>query len=181
MNRFVVISGCSGGGKSTLLRELGQRGHGVVDEPGRRIVEQELSRQGSALPWVDAIAFAHRALERALADRAAAEHLPGWVFFDRSVIDAAAALEHLTDGHGPDIDALPRYHDTVFLTPPWPEIYVTDHERRHSFDDAVAEYQRLLLAYPVSGYDVSVLDKGTVGQRADAILATLARSTPAPN
>jgi predicted ATPase len=37
MNRFVVISGCSGGGKSTLLAELGRRGHAVVEEPGRRI------------------------------------------------------------------------------------------------------------------------------------------------
>jgi predicted ATPase len=30
MNRFVVISGCSGGGKSTLPAELARRGHAVV-------------------------------------------------------------------------------------------------------------------------------------------------------
>ena len=36
-DRFVVISGCSGGGKSTLLSELGRRGYGTVEEPGRRI------------------------------------------------------------------------------------------------------------------------------------------------
>jgi hypothetical protein len=35
MNRFVVISGCSGGGKSTLLAELARRGQAVVEEPGR--------------------------------------------------------------------------------------------------------------------------------------------------
>jgi predicted ATPase len=29
-NRFVVISGCSGGGKSTLLIELGRRGYGMI-------------------------------------------------------------------------------------------------------------------------------------------------------
>ena len=28
--RFVVLSGCSGGGKSTLVEELGVRGHHVV-------------------------------------------------------------------------------------------------------------------------------------------------------
>jgi predicted ATPase len=32
--RFVVISGCSGGGKSALLSELSERGHAVVEEPG---------------------------------------------------------------------------------------------------------------------------------------------------
>jgi predicted ATPase len=41
MNRFVVISGCSGGGKSTLLAELGRRGHTVI---GRRIVIEEMLR-----------------------------------------------------------------------------------------------------------------------------------------
>src|SRR5687768_4886086 len=81
MNRFVVVSGCSGGGKSTLLAELGRRGHDVVEEPGRRIVKKELESGGRALPWVDGPAFARRAVAMALADRAAAEARPGWVFF----------------------------------------------------------------------------------------------------
>ncbi|PYN88080.1 MAG: hypothetical protein DMD87_11285 [Candidatus Rokuibacteriota bacterium] len=51
-DRFVVISGCSGGGKSTLVGELRRRGHSAVDEPGRRIVKEELKSDGSALPWV---------------------------------------------------------------------------------------------------------------------------------
>ncbi|WP_207234152.1 AAA family ATPase [Pseudomonas aeruginosa] len=41
MNYFVAISGCSGGGKSTLLAELKLRGHAVVEEPGRRIIQEE--------------------------------------------------------------------------------------------------------------------------------------------
>ena len=71
VNRFVVISGCSGGGKSTLLIELGQRGYATVQEPGRRIVKEEMLGAGLALPWVNEIAFAQRAVvEIALADRA---------------------------------------------------------------------------------------------------------------
>jgi predicted ATPase len=76
MDRFVVISGCSGGGKSTLLGELARRGHAVVEEPGRRIVRDELERSGTALPWVDGVAFARRAIEMALADRAARAAMP---------------------------------------------------------------------------------------------------------
>ena len=90
MNRFVVISGCSGGGKSTLLSELARRGHAVVEEPGRRDVAEEMRTGGSALPWVDAAAFARRAIEIALADRASAPDAGSWVFFDRGLIDAAA-------------------------------------------------------------------------------------------
>jgi predicted ATPase len=52
-NRFVLISGCSGGGKSTLLAELSARGYPVVKEPGRRIIAGEFASGGSALPWGD--------------------------------------------------------------------------------------------------------------------------------
>jgi predicted ATPase len=64
---FVVISGCSGGGKSTLLTELGRRGYVMVEEPGRRIVRAEMPGDGLALPWVNATAFARRAITLALA------------------------------------------------------------------------------------------------------------------
>jgi predicted ATPase len=62
----------------------------------------------------------------------------------------------------------------VFLTPPWPEIYVTDNERRHSLDAGVAEYQRLLDAYPRLGYEVTILPKVGVAERAEFVLRALA-------
>jgi predicted ATPase len=49
-DRFVVISGCSGGGKSTLLAELVGRGYAAVEEPGRRIVEEELAATDQHYP-----------------------------------------------------------------------------------------------------------------------------------
>jgi predicted ATPase len=73
-----VISGCSSGGKSTLLAGLGRRGQVTVDEPGRRIVREELRRDGSALPWLDKIAFARRAIALALADRIPVSGETGW-------------------------------------------------------------------------------------------------------
>src|SRR5262245_63013614 len=88
MKNFVMISGCSSGGKSTLLAELRRRGFVTIDEPGRRIVVEELKRGGRALPWVDAVAFARRAIEVSLADRADADPSARWVFFDRGLIDA---------------------------------------------------------------------------------------------
>src|ERR1043165_2094468 len=96
MDNFVIISGCSGGGKSTLLAEFQRRGFATVDEPGRRIVAEELERGGNALPWADAAAFCRRAVQMSLADRATADASAPRVFFDRGLIDATAALEHLT-------------------------------------------------------------------------------------
>ena len=175
-DRFVVISGCSTGGKSTLLAELGRRGHATVEEPGRRIVRQELVGDGSALPRVNKVAFARRAVELAIADRRAAADRPaGWVFFDRGLVDAAAALQDLTGE--PRLDTLGpahRYHRRAFLAPLWPEIYVTDPDRRHGLDEAIAEYRRLLVVYPSLGYEVIVLPKVNVPARTVFVLQTLA-------
>ena len=174
-NRFVVISGCSGGGKSTLLNELGRRGYATVGEPGRRIIKQELRGEGFALPWVDEIAFARRAIALAIADHTAASHVTNWVFFDRGLIDAAAALQHLTGE--PALTTLGQahcYHCLVFFTPPWPEVYVTDSERRHDLVAAMTEYQRLLGVYPSLGYEVTILPKVSVPERANFVLHTLA-------
>jgi predicted ATPase len=174
MDRFVVLSGCSGGGKSTLLAELQRRGHATVEEPGRRIVRDEMAGNGAALPWVDAEAFLRRALALAAADFAAARVQPGWVFFDRGLIDAAAGLEHLTGEPAlAEVGRNHRYHRQVFLTPPWPQIYVTDPERRHGLNEAVAEYERLLQVYPALGYQVCILPKLGVAERADLILRAL--------
>ncbi len=173
-SRFVVISGCSSGGKSALLSELGQRGFPTVSEPGRRIVKEELLGEGNALPWRDEIAFARRALALALVDLAEASCHAGWVFFDRGLIDAAFALQHLT-GEPALATVLRehRFHHLVFLAPPWPEIYVTDPERRHGFDTAVAEYQRLLDGYPSLGYKVTILPRVSVSERIDFVLGKL--------
>jgi predicted ATPase len=176
MDRFVIISGCSGGGKSSLLEELRRRGYPTVEEPGRRIVADELARGGNALPWTDLAAFARRAMTLALEDRRSAAGRQGLVFFDRSLIDAAVALAHVTgDDVLTPLQTIHRYHRKVFLTPPWPEIYVGDAERRHGFEDAVEEYRRLEAAYPALGYAMTVLPKAPVEARAEFLLHTLAR------
>ena len=172
--RFVLLSGCSGGGKSTLLEELRLRGHPVVEEPGRRIVREELERGGDALPWIDAAAFARRAIQLALSDRELARNQRGWVFFDRGLIDAVSALEKLTGEAMLQVfGAQHRYHRKVLLAPPWPEIYQGDTERRHSLDESVAEFKRLEQVYPALGYEVIMLPKVGVKERADFLLAEL--------
>ena len=174
MDRFVVISGCSGGGKSTLLAELARRGWAVVEEPGRRVVREEQAGDGAALPWIDAAAFARRAVAMALEDRKVAERLKGWVVFDRGLVDAAAALKHATGEPAlATLGRTHRYHRRVFLAPPWPEIYVNDPERPHGLEAARAEYERLVEAYAALDYLVTILPKVDVAARADFVLQVL--------
>lgn len=174
MSRFILISGCSGGGKSTLLDALRAVGHAVVPEPGRRVVAEQLATGGTALPWIDLAAFARRAVAVSRADLVAAEALSGPVFFDRGLIDAAVALEHAIGV--PIMETLgtaKRYDGRVFLAPPWPELFAGDAERRHGFADAVAEFERLEDALARLGYDVCTLPKAPVDVRMAFVLNTL--------
>ncbi|MDH7801734.1 MULTISPECIES: AAA family ATPase [unclassified Rhizobium] len=174
MDRFIIFSGCSGGGKSTLLAELARRGFATVEEPGRRIVIEEVSNDGAALPWIDIEAFARRAIAIALEDRQKAP-AEGLVFFDRGLIDAASALHHVSgDGFIDTLRQTHRYNRLVFLTPPWPEIYRGDSERKHGLDAAVEEYERLLRDYARLNYETIVLPKAPVSERADMVLERVA-------
>lgn len=169
-----MISGCSSGGKSTLLAELNRRGFAVVPGPGRRIVEEEQRGDGLALPWVDLAAFAKRAINLAAEDRSRIGNEAGWVFFDRGLVDAAVAFEHATGVPARNLlVSYDRYHHRVFLTPPWPEIYVTEKERQHDLAEAIAEYDRLLVAYRELGYETLFLPKVAVEDRADFVLCHL--------
>jgi len=173
MDRFIILSGCSGGGKSTLLGELARRGFATVEEPGRRIVIEEARNNGTALPWIDMEAFARRAIAMALEDRQKAPP-EGPIFFDRGLIDAASALRHINgDAFIETLRDAHRYNRLVFLTPPWPEIYRGDSERKHDFDAAVEEYERLVRDYDELGYDTVVLPKSGIEERADFILTRI--------
>jgi predicted ATPase len=121
------------------------------------------------------VAFLRRAVAKALEDRRQAEAQAGWVFFDRGLIDAISGLEDMTGEPAlAEFGQAHRYNRTVFLTPPWPEIYETDAERKHGFEQAVTEYGRLVRDYARLGYQTVEVPKRPVGERADFVLARLA-------
>ena len=114
----ILITGCSGGGKSTLLDELERRGHTVVREPGRRLIAAGIT------PWGDLRGFLTAAADMARADLGWHAEATRPVFYDRGLIDALAGLER---DEGPLVvevlGAYRPYGGGVFLAPPWPEIY----------------------------------------------------------
>ena len=172
-----VLSGCSGGGKSTLLTALADRGYDIVPEPGRQIVREQLEKGGDALPWLDARAFAECVIERAVAAFDAVESNPAPVFFDRSFLDAISFLEDRI-GDLPrvlhDLIRERRYSERIFMVPPWREIFVNDSERQLGFEDAVAEYGRLLETLPGFGYVPVVVPKAPIDERVDFVLDAIA-------
>lgn len=158
-----------------MITELRKRGYRVMAEPGRRVVQEEMKHGGRALPWMDMAAFLRRVIDFARADWAACHPGDEWVFFDRGLVDAAANLEYLTGEKGRLEQGHDRhYHRQVFFTPPWPEIYRQDEERRHDFTTAQAEYALLVNAYARLGYEINEAPKAPVTERVDVVLAALA-------
>lgn len=170
---FILITGCSGGGKSALLAELARRGFAVCEEPGRAIVREQLACGGDALPWKDAAKFAERAARVSIENLAHAAGRDGIAFFDRGLIDAVCALERMNAAVPSDIAEAflrSRYNRTVFLAPPWPEIFATDAERKHGFEESLVEYTHLEKRLPELGYETVMLPKTSVTERADFVL-----------
>ncbi len=165
-----VITGISSGGKSTLLAALKQRGFAIVEEPGRRIVKEEKASGGNALPWLDPIAFAKRAIDVSLRDLGDQVLAAVPVLFDRGLVNAAAAMSHFSgEPLDRDLCNANRYNKVVFATPPWPEIYIRDDERRHDYADALAEYGRLVCVYLELGYEIISLPRTPIDKRADFV------------
>lgn len=172
--RHVILSGCSGSGKSTLLLELKRSGFETIEEPGRRIVSEELLCDGKALPWVNLEAFARKAIEMASRNRVRVKDGERWVFIDRGLVDAAVALEHATGiAASKTLTEHVRFQRRVFLIPPWPEIYQTDPERRHDLDESIDEYHRLRSTFEQLEYELNILPKVGVEARADFVLDRL--------
>lgn len=174
--QFIVLSGCSGGGKSSLLAELGRRGYAIYEEPGRQVVKEQLLIGGDALPWDNVDLFLELTISRSIHHLVEAARSDKIAFFDRGIVDQVngyrargmeipkhllSAVEHF------------RYRETVFVVPPWCEIFANDAERRHSFEDSVAMYDALVETYAHFGYRPVVVPKIDVAARADFVLAQL--------
>jgi predicted ATPase len=174
-DRLVVVSGCSGGGKSTLLAEMAWRGWPVFPEPGRQIVREQALVGGPALPWTDLAAFAELVLSRAMHLFALADPGSRAVLFDRGIVDAVTALERIGRAlpHHAEAVRQCRYGRRVFMVAPWEALFARDGERRHGFAAAVAEHEALMASYAAKGYDTVVVPRGPVADRADFLEAAL--------
>ncbi|WP_097459923.1 AAA family ATPase [Mangrovitalea sediminis] len=168
-----VITGASGAGKSTLIAALSELGYSTVPEAGLAVLRELRDRRVGALPSTDRAAFMEAVLARSLKDYTSANALDPPVFFDRGIpewLRFAGCGETQCE----TVAIRYRYANMVFVAEPWPEIYVQDHEREHSFSKTAASYERTVSAYTQAGYEACILPKASVQERVAFVLAQVA-------
>ena len=171
----IIISGGPGSGKSTLLAALLVEGYAVSEEVSRPLIRDLVLSNSTSVPWMDMKGFAKLALEKMIEDYEKAVE-KDTTFFDRGIPDIVAYLK---------VSGLPvntnyefalknyRYKASVFMAPPWKDIYVNDEERWQTFEESVVLHDELVKTYEENGYEVVPLPLASVPQRVEFILEYL--------
>ncbi|MFB8762822.1 AAA family ATPase [Nocardiopsis alba] len=178
MDHLVVVTGGPGSGKTTLIDHLAGLGYARTEEAGRAIIRDQRDIDGPGLAWRDDALFAELMLSWEIRSHREVAVLDGPVFCDRGVPDLIGY--HLLQGrpvpeHVREAARLFRYHRRVLLAPPWPEIFSGDGERHQSPEEAERTFEAMREAYPSCGYEVVLLPRVSVAERARFVLDTLSR------
>lgn len=171
--RFHVITGGPGSGKTSLIDGLARAGYARIVEAGRAIIQDQLAIDGPALPWRDPSAFAELMLSWELRSYRMAEATSGPVFFDRGVTDLLGYMTLIgrpVPAHIARAAERFRYNRRVFVAPPWPAIYTQDAERKQTPEEAVRTYEALVAAYTTCGYELVSLPLVSVDERVRFVL-----------
>ena len=174
----IVITGGPGAGKSTLLLALQTRGYTIVGDSPRTII-QDCRRRGLS-PRPNAYEFAHETLRMDIDNFLRHAATPGYVFFDRSVLDALCGLDRVAPLNESELStwlSKYQYDSKVFVLPPWKAIYVNDDERDHTFEHAESVYRILQEWYRrLDRYQVIEVPKVSVEERCMCVLQALENS-----
>ena len=167
---MVVVTGAPGTGKTAILNAL-EPGIPHVREPARIVLADERAAGGKGTPDQDPALFVRRLLEYSIENHQNALRAGVSVLFDRGVPDCAAYARLLGVDPAPSIEAASayRYRRIVLVAKPWREIYVTDDERKMSFE-ATLRFQELIeQAYEDAGYDLVEIPRGDLANRVDFV------------
>ena len=91
-DRFFVVTGGPGAGKTTLIDALARAGYARSVEAARAIIQDQLAIRCGALPWCDPAMFTEMMLSWEMRSYRLACAEAGPVFFDRGVPELAGYL-----------------------------------------------------------------------------------------
>ncbi|WP_353645495.1 AAA family ATPase [Mesorhizobium sp. WSM2239] len=178
-DRFFVLTGGPGSGKTTLIEALKARGYATTEEAGRSIICEEMRDSGGGLPWADRSRFAELMFDWELRSYRDAERQDGPVVFDRGLPDTIGylRLEGLEVPAWMEEEAWRlRYNKRALIAPPWREIFGNDKERRQSWSVAVRTYEIMVETYTEMDYELLEVPHAPVAERVEFVIRKIRRS-----
>jgi predicted ATPase len=178
-SKKVIISGGPGFGKTSIIEELEKRNFKCMHEVSRSIIKEQIAIKGDILPWKNLATFSRLLFERRVNQFIQTEQDP-LVFFDRGIPDILAYMAfdniEIPSKYMLTIEEC-NYNNTVFIVPPWQEIFKNDSERKEDYHTAVKLNDIIVQTYNDLGYETFILPKVSVSERADLILKKVIESS----
>lgn len=176
MPKKIVITGGPGSGKTVLINHIQNLGFQCKHEISRTITIEAQKNGIEQLFIEDPLLFSNKLLEGRLrqfheSKQVSETHL----FYDRGLPDIIAYLDYTNadyPNHFNKTCNMNRY-DSIFLLPPWKDIYTQDNERYESFKEAEKIYRYLKSGYRKYGYEIDEVPSGSLEFRANYIFKKL--------
>jgi predicted ATPase len=173
-NLRFVITGGPGGGKTTTLNALAERGYIYAPDSARAIIRERLACGLS--PRLPLEQFGNGILQMDIARYRETSVTDHPVFFDGGIVGALCFLDQLNAislGKAEEYVRSFPYNKVVIFMPPWEEIYRTDAERDQTFSESVQVFESLRKWYAWWGYETVEAPRATVDRRVNFILQTV--------
>lgn len=168
----VILTGGPGTGKTSVLKALEKLGYETYQEFARLVIQEEIAKSSRKVPWDDNLGFSELVLAR-MNDLNRSRIANSISFLDRGIPDLIAYMKFY-DNEVPQhfYTSLQNanYHPQVFFFEPWKEIYITDGERKESFEEARAIGEFIQQTYQDLGFDLQCVSRDKIENRANQIL-----------
>ena len=173
MQQKIVFIGGPGTGKSSVLKQLENKGYKCMPEISREVTIQAQKEGIDQLFLTQPILFSNKLLEgREKQFLEANEASDKVIFFDRGIPSIHAYMRYFnTDFPSEFIEKSKQYKYTkIFQFLPWKEIYTSDNERYETFEQSQLISKFLFNAYNELGYEIINVPFDTVNNRCKFIL-----------
>jgi predicted ATPase len=175
-NNYFILTGAMGSGKSTVLKELQKQKLTCVDEPARKILEEQRDIHGKGTPDQDPQLFTYLLLSRSISQYESMQTASSPVVFDRGIPDKVGYANFFKMNAQPFMNASHqyRYNKHVFFLPAWKDIYKNDGERKMTFKQSDAFGNKIQEIYTELGYDLIEVPEGSPAFRAEFVIKKMA-------
>ncbi len=168
INKKVVITGGPGTGKTSVIKKLADNGYQCYEEGSRSIILRGNTFESDPLSFSESL---YKAREEYYINSQKKKYNRNTVFFDRGIHDILAYLRYINKNNSYWENVILNYqYDTVFVFPPWQEIYTTDNERHEDFKESKEVNSEIIKVYNESDSDIIEIPKMSIGKRVNFII-----------